>query len=287
MANSEIGATAKASRVRNVAFRGYRDGTAEFLGDQIEAMTGYSRQQFNSKSMRWIDIVLEEDRPHLKEVFIKALHGDKTYMREYRIRTKTGQILWLREWSQIICDDNDAVEYVAGIIMDNTEQKQEETLRLKYERRTGKYLTFSLAGQEYGISILKVKEIIEVMPVTPVPHAPPYVKGVINLRGRVIPVVDLRIRFAMKEAERSDRSCIIVLEVTNRANGLLTGIIVDSVSEVLHIKGIDIEDNPRYLSRFNTDYILGMAKVDRGLRVILDVDRVLEGMELGATEDVA
>jgi len=287
MAKSELAIMGQATKVRNVAFRGYRDGTVEFLGDQIEWMTGYSKQQFNSKSMRWTDIVVEEDRPHLKEVFMKALQGDKTYMREYRIRTRNGDILWLTEWSQIICDEKGQIEFVTGIIMDNTEQKQEEVLRLKCERKTGKYLTFSLAGQEYGISILKVKEIIEVMPITSMPRSPACVKGVINLRGRVIPVVDLRIKFDFEEAEYSDRTCIIVLEAANLANGLLTGIVVDSVSEVLYIKGGDIEDNSSYMVGFNTNYILGMAKVDKSLKIILDVDKVLDGIEFGPNEDVA
>ena len=287
MASSQIATTSQATKVRNVAFKGYRDGTVEFLGDQIEVMTGYSKRQFNSKSMRWMDIVFEEDKPHLKKVFVQALQGDKTYMREYRIRTRTGEVLWLTEWSQIICDEKGQIDFITGIIMDNTEQKREEALRLKCERKTGKYLTFSLAGQEYGISILKVKEIIELMSITCMPRAPLCIKGVINLRGRVIPVVDLRILFDLDEAGYSDRTCIIVVEAGNQANGSLTGIVVDSVSEVLHIKGSDIEDNPTHRVGFKEDYILGMAKVDKGLKIILDVDRVLDGIELGPTEEVA
>jgi len=288
MANLEgVGTVGQVAKVRNVAFRGFPDGSVEFLGDQIEWMTGYSRQQFNSKSMKWLDIVLEEDRPRLKQVFVQALRGDKTYTRDYRIKTRNGDILWLGEWSQIVCDDKGQIDFITGIIMDITEQKQEEILRAKCERRTGKYLTFSMAGQEYGISIMNVKEIIEVMPITPVPQAPSFLKGVINLRGKVIPIVDLRTKFGLAEREHMDRTCIIVLDAKVRSNGSLTGIVVDSVSDVLHIKGSDIEDNPSYLAGPNTEFILGMAKVDKSLKLILEVDKVLSGMELLGLRNVA
>lgn len=287
MAKSEIVTAGHSAKIRNVAFRGFGDGTAEFLGDQIEAMTGYTKQQFNSKATKWIDVVLEDDRLGMRQVFVQALHGDKTYMREYRIRNRNGAIQWIREWSQIVCDDAGKVDFVTGIIMDITDQKHEEFLRLKYERRTGKYLIFSLAGQEYGISISKVKEIMELLPVTPVPHAPFYVKGVINLRGRVIPIVDLRLKFDIEQMDYAARTCIIVLESLNQANASLTGVIVDSVSDVLYIRGNDIEDNPAYIAGFNTGYILGMAKVDRSLKVILDVDKVLDSIQFNAIENVA
>ena len=103
--------------------------------------------------------------------------------------------------------------------------------------KEGKYLTFSLAGEEYGIGILKVKEIIGMMPITIVPQTPPYIKGVINLRGKVIPVIDLRFKFLMNAADYTERTCIIVVEITAAGRTILMGIVVDSVSEVLNIKG--------------------------------------------------
>lgn len=141
--------------------------------------------------------------------------------------------------------------------------------------REGKYLTFTLAGEEYGIGILKVKEIIGMMTITMVPQTPSFVKGVINLRGKVIPVVDLRLKFGMPAMDYTERTCIIVVEIGKNTNRLLIGIVVDSVSEVLNIKAGDIEDTPNFGSRLQTDYILGMAKAGGGIKILLDIDRVL------------
>ncbi len=146
--------------------------------------------------------------------------------------------------------------------------------------REGKYLTFSLAGEEYGIVILKVKEIIGMMPVTPVPKTPSYVKGVINLRGKVIPVADLRLKFDMEEAEYTERTCIIVVETRDGLGHVLMGIVVDSVSEVLNIKGGEIEDTPAFGTQMDTDYILGMAKTGGGVKILLDIDKVFGGEEM-------
>ncbi len=279
------GAAARKGKVRNAAFKGFKDGSSEFLGDQIEAIVGYPKEQFNSHQMKWVDLVLDEDKTSMRQAFVQALKGDKTYMREYRVRTKNGDILWIREWSQIVCDDTGEVDFATGIIMDITEEKEQEMLLLNNERKTGKYLTFSMAGEEYGITILKVKEIIEVMPITPVPQAPSYVKGVVNLRGKVIPVVDMRAKLGLEETDYSDRTCIIVLETEHRGRARFIGVVVDSVSEVLHIKGADIEDAPDMIDDFSRDCILGMAKIDRDLKIILDVDKVLGEAELDAAEN--
>lgn len=141
--------------------------------------------------------------------------------------------------------------------------------------REGKYLTFSMNGEEYGIGILKVKEIIGMMPITPVPKTPEFVKGVINLRGRVIAVIDLRLRFRMPTTDYTERTCIIVVEVGTSTGKIQMGIIVDSVSEVANIKSGEIEDPPSFGTSVDTDYILGMAKVDGGVKILLDIDRVL------------
>jgi purine-binding chemotaxis protein CheW len=153
--------------------------------------------------------------------------------------------------------------------------------------REGKYLTFSLAEEEYGIGILKIKEIIGMMPITTVPRTPEFVKGVINLRGKVIPVIDLRLRFGMEELEYNERTCIIVVEIESRTGTVLIGIVVDSVSEVLNIKGDDIEDTPTFGARLNTDYILGMAKMERSVKILLDIDRVLSTHEVEALKKAA
>jgi purine-binding chemotaxis protein CheW len=149
--------------------------------------------------------------------------------------------------------------------------------------RAGKFLTFFLAGEEYGLEILKVQEIIGMMDVTPVPRAPEYIRGVINLRGKVIPVVDLRLRFGMDSAERTSETCIIVVE----ANGVQTGIVVDQVSEVLNIAGEQIEDTPDFGSEVRTDYILGIGKSEGRVKLLLDIDRVLASDNLSGFNAIA
>ncbi|MDY6973843.1 MAG: chemotaxis protein CheW [Thermodesulfobacteriota bacterium] len=152
--------------------------------------------------------------------------------------------------------------------------------------REGKYLTFMLASEEYGIGILKVKEIIGMMSITSVPRTPKFVKGVINLRGKVIPVVDLRLKFGMEEIDYTERTCIIVVEIAGGSGNIVIGIVVDAVSEVLNIKYEDIEDTPTFGSSLNTDYILGMAKMEGGVKILLDIDQVLSPQECDAISEV-
>ena len=153
--------------------------------------------------------------------------------------------------------------------------------------REGKYLTFTLADEEYGIGILKIKEIIGMMPVTTVPQTPDFVKGVINLRGKVIPVMDLRLRFGMESIDYTERTCIIVVEIEGSNGSIQIGIVVDSVSEVLNINGEDIEDTPTFGTKLNTEYILGMAKMEGGVKILLDIDRVLSDGEIADLENAA
>ena len=150
--------------------------------------------------------------------------------------------------------------------------------------REGKYLTFSLANEEYGIGILKIKEIIGMMPITSVPQTPEFVKGVINLRGKVIPVLDLRRRFGMEPMDYTERTCIIVVEIAGTAGNVMIGVVVDSVSEVLSIKAEVIEETPTFGTKLNTDYILGMAKIGKGVKILLDIDRVLGADEISQLE---
>ena len=152
--------------------------------------------------------------------------------------------------------------------------------------KQGKYLTFSLAEEEYGIGILKVKEIIGMMSITSVPRTPAFVRGVINLRGKVIPVMDLRLKFDMEEMDYTDRTCIIVVEISGQSETVQIGIVVDSVSEVLNIKAEDIEDAPTFGTTLDTDYILGMAKVGKGIKILLDIDRVLNKEDLFSLEHI-
>ncbi len=153
--------------------------------------------------------------------------------------------------------------------------------------REGKYLTFFLAAEEYGISILRVKEIIGMMAITMIPKTPAYVKGVINLRGKVIPVVDLRLKFGMEKMEYTDRTCIIVVEARTTSGKALIGIVVDAVSEVLNVRDSDIEDTPTFGTSMKTDFILGMAKAVDGVKILLDIDAVISTQEIVIMHEAA
>lgn len=139
----------------------------------------------------------------------------------------------------------------------------------------GKYLTFALGDEEYGLPVLKVREIIKILDITAVPQVPTHVKGVINLRGKVIPVVDLRLKFGFNPQEYTERTCIIVVEVALVSGKVMMGIVVDAVSEVLNIGEGEIESTPEFGDRVTTDFIQGMAKVKGRVKMLLDLDRVL------------
>ena len=141
--------------------------------------------------------------------------------------------------------------------------------------KAGKYLTFALGHEEFGLEILKVREIIGYMQITAVPQTPAHVKGVINLRGQVIPVVDLRLKFGMNAAEVTEETCIIVVEINQTDRKFQTGIVVDRVKEVLDIEGENIEDAPQFGSNVETNFILGMGKVNGAVKILLDIDKVL------------
>jgi purine-binding chemotaxis protein CheW len=139
----------------------------------------------------------------------------------------------------------------------------------------GKYLTFALGEEEYGVPVLKVREIIKMMDITLVPQVPHHVKGVINLRGKVIPVVDLRLKFGFAEQAYTERTCIIVVEVALSSSKVMMGIVVDAVSEVLNISADEIEQTPEFGERVTTDFMKGVAKVKGKVKILLDLDRVL------------
>jgi purine-binding chemotaxis protein CheW len=141
--------------------------------------------------------------------------------------------------------------------------------------REGKYLTFALGDEEFGIGIIKVKEIIGMMPIRPIPKTPEFVKGVLNLRGKVIPVIDLRLRFNLEAKAYDERTCIIVVEVREGSGSANMGVVVDSVNEVTSIKDEQVEPTPSFGVNLDTDHILGMAKAGDGVKILLDLDRVL------------
>ena len=140
----------------------------------------------------------------------------------------------------------------------------------------GKYLTFALGGEEYGVGILQVREIIGVMEITAVPQTASYIKGVINLRGQIIPILELRIKFGMEHQSYDDRTCIIVVEVQQDKGSVQVGMLVDSVSEVLNIQEEQIEPSPFFgEATLDTDNILGMAKIKGKVKILLDADKVI------------
>jgi purine-binding chemotaxis protein CheW len=149
------------------------------------------------------------------------------------------------------------------------------------EQRAGKYLIFEVANEEFGISVLKVKEIMKMQQVTTVPQTPAFILGVINLRGRIVPVVSLRSKFNMAEQEHTDRTCIVVVRVDTPAGEQPMGIIVDGVVEVLLVSPDDIEDTPDFGRDVTTSYVRGIAKSKGKVKILIDIDRVLESQELG------
>ncbi len=150
----------------------------------------------------------------------------------------------------------------------------------KADQRAGKYLTFQLGNEEFAIQVLRVREIMGIQEITAVPQTPDYVKGVINLRGKVIPVVDLRLKFGLAELEYTPRTCIIVVQIEGEAGRLMIGVIVDAVSEVLTLQSGDIEDTPDFGSGVATPYLLGMAKIKGKVKILLDINMVLSSQEL-------
>ena len=153
----------------------------------------------------------------------------------------------------------------------NAEQAGKEVGEKAANCAGGKFLAFFLGDEEYGLEILKVYEIIGMQPITPVPRTPSFIRGVINLRGKVIPVMDMRARFGMPAIPDTEETCIIVV----KAQGVQMGIVVDRVSEVLDIRSEEIEDAPAFGAQVNTEYILGIGKCNDSVKILLDIDKVL------------
>ena len=152
----------------------------------------------------------------------------------------------------------------------------------KLKIQEGKYLSFRVGQEEYGIPIKKVIEILSMMDITHIPHTPDYVKGVINLRGKIIPVIDLRLKFGLEEQPYNERTCIIVVDVHTSKGNVLMSIAVDFVSEVIDVSADDISEAPNFGGGMSTDYILGIAKVQNRIKILLSIEKVLneESIEL-------
>jgi purine-binding chemotaxis protein CheW len=258
-------------KIFNVRYEGYADGSVKFFSDLIEELTGYSKEEFAESTVTWTGIMHPEDLSAAKGAVKSALKGDKTYEREYRIITKGGATKWILELSQIICDENDKIKSISGILLDTTYQKILELEENRCKRLEGKYLNFLLSNEEFGLRVDKIKEIIQMVEITSIPDSQEYVKGVINLRGKVIPVVDLALKLGLSNGGSNDHRCIIVTEMPG--NKGLAGIIADSVLDISFVQGQEIDDAVQ--NHLHADYIFGLAKTDRGVRILLDIDRSL------------
>lgn len=159
--------------------------------------------------------------------------------------------------------------------MNNTTAVKENQ-SIQVDSRAGKYLTFFLASEEYGVEILKVQEIIGRMPITPVPLTSRYIRGVINLRGKIHPIMDLNVKFGMEETRVTDETCIIVIKTAS----LMMGILVDKVSEVVNVASGDIEDTPSFGADVYTEYLLGVGKTGGRIRLLLDIEKVITASDV-------
>ena len=168
--------------------------------------------------------------------------------------------------------------------MTQTETLQSETIT----NVGGRFLTFVLDGEEYGAEILKVREILGLMDITPVPQTPAFVAGVINLRGKVIPVIDLRSRFKMASAEATEETCVIVVDTTWKdGEAVMMGVVVDTVCEVVDIDSSQIDPPPAFGQDISTDYILGMGKVGEKVKILLDIDKVVSAQDMVVLQSTA
>lgn len=153
--------------------------------------------------------------------------------------------------------------------------------------QSGKFLTFALGNEEYGIPIQSVKEIIGIMDITVVPKMPVFMKGVINLRGKIVPVIDLRLKFSLEELAYSQRTCIIVVEIVGEdLSNRLMGVVVDTVSEVVNIQSADIEEPPVFEKSTDISFITGMGKVKGKVVMLLDIAKVLDTNDINMIKNI-
>jgi purine-binding chemotaxis protein CheW len=171
-------------------------------------------------------------------------------------------------------------------IAQEVDQSVSSTATVK-SAKAGKYITFTLANEDYGLYILSVKEIIGMMRVTKVPKTPDFVRGVINLRGKIHPVIDLRKRFNLEMKEDDERTPIIIVEVRQGNSVQFIGIVVDTVSEVINVEKADIEKSPAFGRSMDTSFILGLAKINNRVVTLLDIDQILSSEHLAIVSEIA
>jgi purine-binding chemotaxis protein CheW len=172
-------------------------------------------------------------------------------------------------------------------VADSSTKEATQAASVVKSAKSGKYITFTLAGEDYGLYILSVKEIIGMMKVTKVPKTPDFVRGVINLRGKIHPVIDLRKRFNLEMKEDDERTPIIIVEVTQGSSVQFIGIVVDTVSEVINVEKGDIEKSPAFGRTMDTSFILGLAKINNRVITLLDIDQILSNEHLAIVSEIA
>lgn len=171
--------------------------------------------------------------------------------------------------------------------MSETDITDDKSTDLAASGNADQFLTFILAGEEYGVDILRVQEIKGWDEVTPIPNTPDYVKGVINLRGAIVPIVDLRQRFALDELEYGPTTVMIILKVRNDERERIMGIVVDAVSEVYNINGSELQPPPEFGGVIKTEFLRGLASVEEKMIIVLDIDHLLNAREMQQLGTVA
>ncbi|OQX24404.1 MAG: hypothetical protein BWK80_21035 [Desulfobacteraceae bacterium IS3] len=244
------------------------DGKVLYVNEHTCRVFGFSTDELIESNAAGL-----YENPDDRKMFLKKI-SEQSRVSDFEVKMKKrdGRILWAALFSQMMTFRNEPC--ILTVVYDLTERKKaEEEIRRLTERlnqKEDKYLMFRLEDTEYGIEILKVKEIVTMTPITPVPKMPPYIKGVINLRGRVIPVTDLRLRLGLKAAVYTDQTCIIIAESGSGKNRSMSGLIVDAVTGVCGIRARDIE-SPQALDFLAApDIIFGIAKVENQIKVLLN-----------------
>jgi purine-binding chemotaxis protein CheW len=249
------------------------DSTALYVNEQLCYLLGMPKEKMVGNKATDFFYENPSDRQPLLSAIEKKGYADDL---DLRCRKADGKSLWLTVFSRPLMFDGESCLLTA--VYDKTERKiaEEEIRKLSEEleaqrKEVKKYLIFNLADTQYAIYLPEVREITEMMPFTRIPHTPDFIKGVINLRGRIIPALDLRLKFGMDSDEYTDKHCIIIAETEQNR----VGMIVDTVSEVLNVRGKDIEGIPPIHEMANIDSIFGIAKIDEGVIIILDIQNIL------------
>jgi purine-binding chemotaxis protein CheW len=172
----------------------------------------------------------------------------------------------------------------AAVVSAATELAPAGVLDSEQEDAGAQYLTFSLAGEEYGVEILRVQEIKGWTPVTRIPNTPEYVRGVLNLRGTIVPIIDLRMRFNLEQVEYTPTTVVIVLSIVIGSTRRTLGVVVDGVSDVVQVARDDVKPTPDFGTSVDTDFIRGLATAGEAMVMLLDVDRLLTADELDGLE---